>query len=306
MKFRHASDSPFGIRHFALLALLVVGCRGSVKPVSSTYNNAPTVPLDTLLSRINANAGQINTLVMDGRFTATLANGKGGFDNLDGGIQIVHTKPNQIRVGTEVAVVGQRAFDLGSNGQTYWMSAFGKVDTTWYGKPRGTAEVDPRLPIAPELLIDVLGVATLNDDLLAQPIPTLRYNPDQAVYMLTWHQPIKDRWVTLREVWYDRETFLPTVVILFDRNGRAQLRAKLSDYRPITLQTPAADGAAPRVAHRYELFFPEPRSALRFTLDNAWDEHNGAPSRRSYAFNPSRVATSTVINLDEPTPASTP
>lgn len=288
---------------FAILsaASLLTGCVGKPPALAAKFDNRPTLSLDAVIARINANSGRIQTLNVDGRFDSVIANGRGGFEPLAGGMKLMHTKPNQLIVAADAAAVGVKAFALGSNGTQYWFSAFHNIDTTWYGTPRGTANVDPRLPVAPELLVDVLGVATLDADLLAQPVPTLRYNPDQAVYMLTWHQPTIDRWVTLREVWYDRETFLPTLVILFDRNGRVVLRANLGKYEPIRLESgESADGQpAPLVAREIKMFFPETLSRMTFTLDDVRDRRGGAPRRNSYNFSPERVSTSTVINLDE-------
>ena len=80
--------------------------------------------------------------------------------------------------------------------------------------------------------------------------------------MLTWLQPMVDRWVTLREVWYDRYTFRPTRSWCCSiETEESVLRAKLSNYksdRRSMLATPAdADSRRQLMAHQFDLFFPE-------------------------------------------------
>lgn len=177
------------------------------------------------------------------------------------------------------------------------MVAKGDQSTTWFGTNMGPAETDKDVPISPQLLADVLGVATMNLDLLAQPIPTVRFNPDYDCYMLTWHQPLKDRWVTLREVWYDRSSFEPRRIWLFDRDGKVVVRAKLSQFEP--MRQKSDDTSTPRTARSFELFFPESSAQFTFNLDSVRDVRNGVPNNISYRFDPNAAGTDKIINLDE-------
>lgn len=277
-----------------LCATLSSGC---ATPRAATTRPAiytgPTDPLDVVLARINANNNQIRTLVANGTFGATL-----GKDQryLNGQVTLLHTKPNKLLLKLNKDIASE-VLTAGSNGQRWWVSAFGDVDTTWYGTPQRAANADPRLPISPELIADVLGVATLDLDMLAQPVPTMRFNPNYDCYMLEWHVPITDRWVTLREVWYDRQTLEPRRIWLFDRNGRVAVAAQLSDFSP--MEDAADTTAAPKMARTFDLFFPETQSHVTFRFDDVRSTRNKRPNEQTYQFDPTRVRTTKVENLDE-------
>ena len=275
-----------------VLALaLIAGCAKPHAVAPPPLYTGPTDPLDVVLLKINANNGRIATLVGAGDFEARIVDA-GKENYVRGQLTLLHTKPASIRIDATKDVVD--LFKLGANADQYWFSAFVNVDTTWFGSVAGAAESSAGLPIAPTLIADVLGVATLDTDLLAQPVPMMRFNPDYDAYMLTWSKPSGDRWIVLREVWYDRATLEPRRVWLFDRNGRVVLRARLSGFAPF--DGAAADG--PRVARGFDLFFPASGSRLTFTLDEVRPTRNGAPNRLSYRFNPETVSTAKKVDLD--------
>lgn len=274
----------------------LAGCVNRPDPPTTrpAIYTGPTDSLDVLLAKINANNARIATVAGSGTFLAALGKEQ---TTLNGQITLLHTKPDKLWLRLNKDLAGE-VLIAGNNGERWWLSAFGDIDTTWYGAPQRAASADPRIPISPELIADVLGVATLNLDMLAQPVPTMRFNPDYDCYMLTWHTPITDRWVTLREVWYDRATLQPKIVWLFDRSGRVALRAKLADVRPMDV----SDGdpnAAPRVARSYDLFFPDNGTKLTFRFDELRATRGKAPNEQTYQFDPTRVRTSKVVNLDE-------
>ncbi len=275
-----------------LIGAGAVGCLPKEPPRHTTYYDGPTLPLDQLLAQINQNNAKVRTLNASGTFLLTIPDET----PLNGQLTLLYTKPDQIRILGDKDLAG-RIFDLGTDGQKFWMVAKGRASTTWFGTNLGPGESTRQLPIAPQLLADVLGVATLNLDLLAQPIPTLRFNPDYDCYMLTWHQPLKDRWVTLREVWYDRANLEPKRIWLFDRNGRVVVRARLDRFEPMGTKNEGASRA--RTARGYELFFPETASKFTFELDAVRDERGGRPNGMSYRFNPDSQDTDKLINLDE-------
>ena len=294
MKLRAAIILPA----IVLAAITLAGC---VKPPPAitrpTLYTGPTDALDVVLANINANNARITTIAGSGRFEAWFGKEQ---QFVNGDITVVHTKPDKLALWLKKAGAGE-LLNAGANGVHWWLVARGEVDTTYYGTPTRAASADPRLPISPELIADVLAVATLNLDLLAQPVPTMRFNPDYDCYMLTWHVPITDRWVTLREVWYDRATLKPKMVWLFDRDGRVALRAKLGDVRPMDVSN---DATAPTVARSFDLFFPENGSRLTFSLDELRATRGRAPNEQSYRFDPARVRTAKVVNFDDPSAAN--
>lgn len=272
--------------------IATVGCVPKPKPPVPPIYTGPTLPLDELLVAINRNNAKISTLNATGPFLVSIP----GEGELNGTLSLLYSKPELLRIRAEKDILGT-IFDLGTDGKRYWMLAKGKTSTTWHGTNFGPADTNPSVPIAPQLLTEVLGVATLNLDLLAQPIPTMRFNPDYDCYMLTWHQPLKDRWVTLREIWYDRQTFEPSRLWLFDRNGRVILRARLDRFQPITQRE--TEATAPRTARSFEIFFPETGTRFTFSLDDVRDQRRGAPNNFSYRFNPEAQETDRIINLDD-------
>lgn len=282
----------------AIASLLAAGC---AKPPAATANKpypGPTDRLDVVLAKINANNGRIATVNGAGRFDAWIVdNGRERYVN--GSIAVLHTKPNLLRMRAEKPSIPLpiSIFDLGANDDIYWFNV-PEADTLWYGKVASAAARTSGLPISPTLIGDVLGVGTLNVDLLAQPVPTMRFNPDYDAYMLTWSQPIGDRWVTLREVWYDRRTFEPRRIWLFDHDGRVALKAKLGEFAPLD----GDDANAPRTARLYDLMFPETGSRLVLKLDDVRAQRNGTPNRLTYRFVPEKVGTPKKINLDETNP----
>src|SRR5688572_33205222 len=110
------------------------------------------------------------------------------------------------------------------------------------------------IPIRPDLLMEVLGVFTIDPNLQRFPAPVMRFNNDEDAYMFTWIMPQVDRFVAVKEVWYDRKTMRPRLVNLFGREGRILLRAYLSKHRPVKIEGVAED-QQPTVPGRYDLVF---------------------------------------------------
>jgi hypothetical protein len=120
-------------------------------------------------------------------------------------------------------------------------------------------------------VVEVLGVSDIDHNFLRAPVPTMRFNNDQRVYMMTYNVLLPDRWVTQKEVWYDLETKLPTKVLLFDENGRIVLRADLTNHEALE----GGDGR--KIATTYKLFFPETKDQFHFHLKNPKLSKKGIP-----------------------------
>jgi hypothetical protein len=131
------------------------------------------------------------------------------------------------------------------------------------------------------------------------PAPVMRFNNDADAYMFIWNGKLPDRWVAVKEVWYDRRTLLPRLVLLFDENGRIVLRAYLSNPRRVKVENLPED-QWPMVATEYRLYFPDSGSTLSLHLtDVALHGPHNVPNDRSFRFDPERTGTSKVIQLDE-------
>jgi len=126
----------------------------------------------------------------------------------------------------------------------------------------------------------------------------MRFNNDRDEYMLTWVARVPDRWVAVREIWYERKTKRPTHVMLFDPDGRVELSAWLGGHAPVEVADVPKD-QWPTVATDYRLYFPDSGSRLRLLLDDVRLSRKGAPNDATFRFNPDRAGVSKVIQLDE-------
>ncbi len=291
------------IAALAAMCCLLAGCPPSPPP--RTAYEGPTLPLSQLVDRINRNNHRIATLwARVGSFTVKLLDEKGQPRLVSGDGNLQYAKPRGLRlIGKGVF---SDLFDIGSNDERYWMTVpVDPVSTMWFGTYAGLDQVDPsRIPIMPDLLLQVLAIDDINPNLLAMPSPVLRFNPDADAYMLVWIAKVPGRLLATREVWYDRRTLLPVLVLLFDDNGRVQLRAYLSEHEPVKVAS-GDESDPPRIATRYALYFPKSKTKLSMKLRDMttlYTPRRGMsfPNARSFAFpDLAEVAVKKKVNLDD-------
>jgi hypothetical protein len=177
----------------------------------------------------------------------------------------------------------------------YWVAVVPEVATEWWGYYKNLGKPCSRpIPIRPDLVMEVLGVSEIDTNFLRPPVPTLRFNNDRDVYMLTFNVPLRDKWAVQKEVWYDRKTKLPTCVLLFDENGRIQLRAYLSNHQVLE----GSDGR--KIATNYQLFFPDSHDQLVFDLKNPKLTKKGLPREGTIQRRP--IGDVREVRLDEDCP----
>lgn len=250
----------------ALPLACAVGCNGGAQDVGDRPYIPPdeTLALPELIDELNASREQIESLFLQGTtgdlrgFEANLRESRGEPARfVNGDITAMYLAPDRLRLKANKAGVGD-VLDLGTNGDRFWLY-LPTEGVLYYGTYAG---IDPQaarqMPVRPDLIMQVIGVAPLDRDLIQSPVPMLRYNPDADAYMLTWAELIDGppaRWAVQREVWYDRETLLPTLVILFNEDGDPVLRAYLSNHENI-------GDSDLRIASRYDLYFPETGSTM--------------------------------------------
>ena len=276
------------VRLACLAVLLLVGCVGCVgrtaaPPPTRLITDPLTLP--QIVERLNANTGRLPSLWARGLLDATLYESRGA-DPLtvaSADVYVQHLKPEALRLKVEKVGVGD-VLDLGTDGDNLWLLL--PRDKVLYTGTSG--RLDPRktegLPVRPDLLLQVLGVNDLPTDLLAEPAPTLRVNPDLGVYMLTFVEPATlgvPRLTVSKEVWLDGDTLLPRKVILYDEAGRVALRADVGGHVEVPTKD---DSPGAKVATVYDLYFPETLSAMRFELQEVKRRHRGAP--RAGTFTP--------------------
>ena len=265
----------------------------------------PTDDIYTVIEDINRNNKRVDTLWARGRYNAvvceTTDSGRIRTHNVHGPLRLLYRRDSEVRMVGETFAVG-RVFDLGSNEENYWLIVQ-PANTMWHGSYAAGASPDlQQIPIRPDLMLEVLGVSTIDTDLNQQPVPVMRFNNDEDVYMFVWHVQLRDRWIAQKEVWYDRQTRLPRLVNLFDEHGRVVLRAYLSNHQRLRSEQ---DEAAPQplVASEYDLFFPETGTRLSMRLTALRDSYEGLPDDLTFLFpGPQRAGVSNVISVDRHAP----
>jgi hypothetical protein len=279
-----------------ICGLFLFGCRGTRQTQNQAYYG-PTEPLHVVVEKINENNSKIQTLWARGDFDAEVFNDKGKKYPLVGDA-VLQYRPSRdlLMVGTKPAI--GRIFTAGSNNDRYWLIVRDNDEggTMWWGEYASVSGPDPKaMPVRPDLLLQVLGITAANPNLLQEPAPVMRFNNDADAYMLVWSIKAQDRWVAQKEIWYDRATFLPRLVVLFDPNGRIVLRAYLSQPKPI-----GDESDAPKIATRYQLFFPETKTKLNLTLTDVKFSSRGFPKDATFAFPNDDQLPAKVINIDAP------
>lgn len=256
----------------------------------------PTQTISEVISEINANNAPLTTLWATHDFEAWIVDEQKKEHYVNGDGVLLYRKPMELRlIGKKPAL---DVFEIGSTEERYWMIVRPEMETMWWGYYRNLGKPGVEsIPIRPDLLLEVLGVNDINLDLKRPPVPVMRFNPDEDAYMFVWQAPLPDRWVATKEVWYDRTTKLPKLVLLFDANGRVVLRAYLSVYKPVAVPDRAQENW-PKVATDYRLYFPDSSSKMVFQLTQVELTHRGIPRPGSIRF-PEEPDVKRVIQLDK-------
>ncbi len=279
-----------GMQRSWLLAISVCLClgAGACQPHgrgTEAIYTGDTDPMEKVVGTINENNRKIPTLWARHYYEANIVDEqkKSHFVNGDG--VLLYASPSSMRIVGTKELIGT-VFEIGSNDTTFWLKVVPDVDTLWFGSYQNMTEealARAHIPIRPDMVLQVLGVNTIDTNFNNLPAPTMRFNNDQRMYMFVWNAHFPDRWVAQREVWYDLKQKLPRFVFLFDSNGRVVLRAQLGKHQQ--LEAPDLPREQwPWVATDYRLFFPDSRSTMRLMLS---DVHLHSPdSRRVPVPNP--------------------
>ncbi|HVT88291.1 MAG TPA: hypothetical protein VHD56_05530 [Tepidisphaeraceae bacterium] len=263
----------------------------------------PTQTMQQVIATVNANNSLIPTLHGKGSFEATIKF-EGESHYVNGDILLLYGQPVSLRlVGKKVT---NNVFDIGSNGDIYWVIAYPPVDKMWWGHHDRPRVADVELPISPQSLVEVLAVQSIPIDLLHEPAPVMRFNNDYDAYMIVWNELLSDRWIAHKEVWYDRKTKLPMNVLLFDENGRVVVRAYLSKYKPVEIEG-APKERGPMVATYFQLMFPDTGSKMTIDLsDHVALKFKNAPTGASFVFPGENAGISHMKSLDAKAPMTNP
>jgi hypothetical protein len=285
----------------ALILLLLTGCPPPPPAPPPKLYLGPTLTMADLISQINARNQQIPTLFANfDHFKAWFVDPKTNQTHyVDGEGNLQYTSPNKIRLRASNDLYGN-LFDMGSDGEKYWVS-IQQGNEVWEGTYNTLMNVGPQdVPLQPDLVPEVLGVRPIDPDMNEQPVPVMRFDNESDAYIITWNLHLPDRWVAQKEVWYDRASLMPTLVKLYDSNGRALLVAKLSKPGPVKIDG-IPQNQWPEIQTHYDLFFPPSGAKMAFDLADVSLSHNGHPNAANYRM-PNWDANQVVHNLDEPNP----
>ncbi|HEV2293370.1 MAG TPA: hypothetical protein VGR35_05910 [Tepidisphaeraceae bacterium] len=267
------------------VGLVQSGC-GPRPPRPREVYSGPTKSIGEVVSIINANNQRLQTLYLNHQFAAEIVertkDGEPRRTKIDGGGVVMYQSPDNLFMNGRHPL-GGKIFEIGANPQRYWLGVpHEKVDTIWWGEMRHLGKpCVADIPIRPDLLMEVLGVFTIDSNLARFPAPVMRFNHDEDAYMFTWILPQADRFIAVKEVWYDRQTMRPKRVKLFDAEGRVLVSAFLSQHRRVKIDD-VPESEWPHVPGRYELFFTEDRSRMTIEVDDAYLRYKGAPDARVF------------------------
>lgn len=269
-----------GMKTFLLAVVVSLLCGCANCPKQRPPYDRPTESMTAVVRAINDNNAKIKTIRASHTFEATLVDDKGKSHTFSGDGYLLFSKPDNLLL-TAGGII--KFFEIGMNDERYWFTAYpDEVSTQWWGeKSKLNDQGAKQIPIRPDLLLEVLGVNEIEENFLQPPVPVMRVNNDAWAYMLVWSRPVGNRWAAVKEVWYDIQTRQPKLVLLFDINGRIILRAYLSNPTPIQGTTATMPG-------KYDLFFPENKSHMAFTLTDVRNEivkgRVKIPNPGSFAF----------------------
>ena len=289
-----------------LLASASLGCTGPAT-VARVYSG-PTDPLVKVVHEINQNNVLLPTIWSTHYYEANVVDPETGKKNFVNGTgAMLYRAPLGFRLVGKKDLVGD-VFEVGSTDEYYWLKLVPEADKMWFGEHRHAGKpCVKRVPIQPNLVMEVLGIGVIGTDFTQMPSPVMRFNPDADTYMMLWVGTAggagagPQRLAAQREVWYDRQTKLPKLVILFDRDGRPVLRANLSGHKPVEVPD-MQPGTWPKIATEYKLYFPDSGSTMSIKLEDVKLENKGVPTRRGIVFPgalPADAGVREVIKLDQ-------
>ena len=297
-----------GFSHLRLSAficgcIVFVGCRPKNPPTQPAYTG-PTETMQQVVQAINANNSRLPMLwarIGGTGLDIAYVDDKGKRQTQVLGGTLLYRAPQEVKLVGHHDLAGD-VLVVGSNPNLYWLRVGTHDDgQAWWGRYKylGAECVEP-IPIRPDLLLSVLGVSTVNVDLLADPVPVMRFNNRADAYMFIWsaHPQATDHWVAVKEIWYDRATKRPKLVVLFDMVGRVTLEAHLSDHKPVQLPNVPLN-QCPTVATVYDVSMPETKGHLRLKLLDVALSERGAPNDVTFRFNPQSAGVPKVTQLDE-------
>jgi len=264
--------------------MFLIGCVPKTGPTDRPKPYfGPTESMVDVVGRINQNHAKIRSLWARHTFEATVVDDKGKSHFVNGDGNLLFRKPRELRLIGNKDIAGT-IFEAGSTADRFWLKVLPELETMWWGYHANVGKpCTLDVPIRPDALVEVLAVSDLPTDFTTDPQPVMRFNNDADAYMFLWTKFAVDRRVPVREVWYDRATKLPKLVVYFDLEGRIVVRAYLAQHRPVPIDG-VSESARPRVATDFKIFFPQSGTKLNLQLRDILSSRNGVPNDKSIRF----------------------
>src|SRR3954453_16880195 len=222
---------------FSALCCVATGCHHVNRTATGdSWYGGPTSPMRDVVQQVNQNNQELPTLWASHSYKATVRDDKKKFHTFTGDGALLYRGPREMRLIGNKEFIGT-IFEVGSTNDRFWLKLVPELATIGAGNYRNLGKpCAQEIPLRPDLVVQVLGVGTINSDFNSPPVPTMRFNHERDVYMFVWNAPGPDRWYALKEVWYDRQTKRPTLVMLYDANGRVVVRAELRNHKPVEVK----------------------------------------------------------------------
>ncbi len=210
--------------------------------------------------------------------------------------------------------LGQDVVEMGLNRKVYWLIEH-RQGVAYIGSTAKADRLPPGvMPLRPTRVLALLGITALSDSVRQYVVMGASADsPDLHLFVVrrlrkklfstnggrgSFQQQVfpGSAWLQ-RELTVDRYTGQITQVMLFDRQGRAVARSRLSDYRPVAAggQKPVASG--PRVPFHIVIRYPAGRATLRWRLSKAALTLRGKPK---FIFATPSFQGVRVIDVDDP------
>lgn len=286
---------------FAAMGLIALaGCCHCATPTEQKLYVGPTESMAHVVAHINANNEKIPSLWSSLYYKANIIDEKKQAHFVNGEGTLLYRQSMDLRLIGRKDPAGI-IFDIGSNRNQFWLRVIPELDSMWWGTYRALENADPDhlgIPIRPDLVLSVLALSPIDTNFRQQPAPVMRFDNAMRAYVLLWVAPLPDRWIALREVWYDMNTLQPKLVLLYDQNGRVALRADLGLFKQIEVAGQPRE-KWPWIAGDYKLAFPETGSTMELTLsDDSVLRHGALPIDKSFAMpSPDNADVSHVIEV---------
>jgi hypothetical protein len=260
------------------LTLVLAGCCATPAPVERY--TGPTESMAAVVAQVNENNSHLDHFHAVLRYSAAIVDPeRHETQRVSGDGGLLYSRPQSLLLRGKKDLVGP-VFELGSNDSVFWFKVLVGDSAEWWGHYRNLGKPCCKpIPIRPDLVLEVLGVSMFDKNLLAEPVPVMRFDNDTDAYVFVWSKMGHDHWYPWKEIAYDRRTKLARVVKLYDEDGRVLLRAELSEYAPASVAN-LPEAQWPMLARHYELVFLENGSHMEFDFTGV----KFTPAPRSESF----------------------